>query len=141
MGNCCEGTWNYMTQTHQLKQDLHLRLKVTGNVKKVHLFHWICGYFDMDYPFAPEDVARNPNTPKEICTVCKGTVWPIPSLSREQLESIAKQVQETALLPGYLKVKVKSWVESDQCEREVPLPPWVEESTLPTPLLLSAGME
>lgn len=97
----------------------HLRLKMNGNVQKIEAFNYIAGLLDADFPYAPHAIRRV--RPAELmsvnpCGKCGGRLWTQPSYGVTELLALATQIAKTDLLPGFLKLKVKSRVDARKCE-------------------------
>jgi hypothetical protein len=87
--------------------EAHLRLKTSGNIEKIKCFHWILAKLDPDYPYAPASMRRYPNL--VTCDLCHGAVYYSPMLTPEQMKYVGRQVHDSLMIQGSLKVGVKMY--------------------------------
>jgi len=104
--------------------EVHIKLKISGNEEKITLFHWILGDLDRDWPWNPKA-----NGHLKICPDCEGGIYINPYFAAEDVKALAKQLNDTGLVNGNLKVKIKRYCKGSIC-KETKEEPEKEEKPL-----------
>jgi len=99
--------------------DMHIKLKLTGNLNKRRLFDFICGRMDSDYPQADGSVAKHRSYDPKECAVCGGWNWRMATISDGELRRLASQINDWKGLAGHLKLKVKHFARPDKCRATI----------------------
>lgn len=94
--------------------DIHFRVKVNGSREKLNFFHYVMGRLDPDYPLAPPQLRRS-DAPTPICPKCRGFIWYSPTLEREDIEKLARQINASNMA-GHIKLKIRGWRTPRECE-------------------------
>jgi hypothetical protein len=92
--------------------EYHVKMKVSGNKKKISLFHFILSDADKDYPY------KDGKEPKNWCHTCCGAIYQFPRFKPTHLLALGKQISECDLLPGHLKVKIKRYCKAETCKKD-----------------------
>jgi len=113
-----------------VRQDLHIRLKLNGSREKREFFHYCLGKMDMDYPHPPDCLLklRAHRKPAPLCGTCGGGIWERSVFDEKQIRALSRQINDMAELPGHLKLRVKRWELASKCpsvKKPVPTPPFI----------------
>lgn len=83
----------------------HVKFKMNGRREKIELFHEIMSLCDHDWPWGS---MRRRDTAM-VCGTCQGYIYLQPMIGEDEMKALAKQINETALIDGHLKLTVKSY--------------------------------
>lgn len=92
--------------------EYHMKLKFKGAAQKIALFNHILRQYDCDWPLT----RKSP----PICDVCGGVIYRAPRFGPEHIIGLSRQVAQTKLLPGWMKMKIKRFCTREVCEKERP---------------------
>jgi hypothetical protein len=91
--------------------EVHVKLKMSGSNDKQALLHFILGDMDRDWPWNPK-----PNGHTTICGDCGGGIYQNPYFEAQDIKALGKQINDTNIIPGNLKVKIKRFCKGTICK-------------------------